>query len=244
MNVVVIIPARYASTRLPGKALAEIAGRPLIQHVYERAIQARGIQRVVVATDDERIRAAVAGFGGEVMMTSPEHRTGTDRVAEAAEAFDAEVVVNLQGDEPLILPGVIELVAAALGPDEPAPMASAMTRVRTPEERDSPSVVKVVVDRNGYALYFSRYPIPFVREAGRPHMPYRHLGIYAYRKEFLRRFTLLPSTPLEQLEMLEQLRALEHGYRIRMVETDYHPIGVDTPEDLIRVRALMESVSP
>ncbi|MDH7569129.1 MAG: 3-deoxy-manno-octulosonate cytidylyltransferase, partial [Armatimonadota bacterium] len=156
MKSVVIIPARYASTRLPGKALAEIAGRPLIQHVYERAASARGIHAVVVATDDERIRAAVVAFGGEAVMTSPAHRTGTDRVAEAAEAFDADVVVNVQGDEPLILPGVVELVAAALHEGEPAPMASVMTRVRTLEERDSPSVVKVVTDRQGYALYFSR----------------------------------------------------------------------------------------
>ncbi|MBI3946636.1 MAG: 3-deoxy-manno-octulosonate cytidylyltransferase [Armatimonadetes bacterium] len=241
MKAVVIIPARYASTRLPGKALAAIAGRPLVQHVYERAMRARGIERVVVATDDERIRAAVAAFGGEAVMTATAHRTGTDRVAEAAEALDADVVVNVQGDEPLIPPAVVEQVAAALGPDEPAPMASAMTRVRSPEERDSPSVVKVVVDCHGYALYFSRHPIPFVRESGQEHVPYKHLGIYAYRKEYLRRFARLPATPLERLEMLEQLRALEHGHRIRMVESDYDPVSVDTPEDLARVRALIES---
>ncbi len=239
MKTVVIIPARYASTRLPGKPLLEIGGRPLVEHVYERAVRARGISAVVVATDDERIYQAVKGFGGQAVMTSPEHPTGTDHIAEAAEAFDADVVVNVQGDEPLIPSDVVERVAAALGPEEPAPMASVMTRVRTATERDSPSVVKVVVDRQGYALYFSRYPIPFVREPGVAHLPYRHLGIYAYRKGFLRKYARLPQTPLERLEMLEQLRALEHGYRIRMVETDYVPVGVDTPEDLEHVRSLM-----
>ncbi len=241
MKSVVIIPARYASTRLPGKPLLEIGGRPLIEHVYERAARARGISAVVVATDDERIFQAVRRFGGQAVMTSPDHPTGTDRIAEAAEAFDADVVVNVQGDEPLIPPEVVERVAAILGPEEPAPMASVMTRVRTPAEANSPSVVKVVVDQQGYALYFSRYPIPFVREAGVKHLPYRHLGIYAYRREFLRQYPHLPQTPLECLEMLEQLRALEHGYRIRMVETDYVPVGVDTPEDLEHVRALMGS---
>jgi len=240
MRAVVIIPARYASSRLPGKPLVEIAGKPLIQHVYERAAGARGILAAVVATDDERIRDAVLRFGGKVVMTSPGHATGTDRVAEAAEAFDADVVVNVQGDEPLIPPEVVEVVAATLKPGEPAPMASAMTRVRALAERDAASVVKVVVDRQGYALYFSRYPIPYVREAGVMYMPYKHLGIYAYRKEFLNQFTLLPQTPLERLECLEQLRALEHGYRIRMTEVDYDPVSVDTPEDLAHVRSLME----
>ena len=179
-------------------------------------------------------------------MTLVEHRTGTDRVAEAAEAYDAEIVVNVQGDEPLIPPEVVGKVAGALEADETVAMASAMVRVRTPEERDAPSVVKVVVDQQGNALYFSRYPIPYVRDAGVTHMPYKHLGIYAYRREFLRLFTRLSQTPLERLESLEQLRALEHGYRIRMVEVEYDPVSVDTPEDLARVRALMEqgSASP
>ncbi|HHX41409.1 MAG TPA: 3-deoxy-manno-octulosonate cytidylyltransferase [Armatimonadetes bacterium] len=240
MRAVVIIPARYASTRLPGKPLAEIAGRPLIQHVYERASRARGIAEVVVATDDARIRDAVLAFGGKVAMTSSEHRTGTDRVAEAAEAYEADIVVNVQGDEPLIPPEVVEKVAGALAADEAVAMASAMVRIRVPAECEAPSVVKVVIDQQSNALYFSRYPIPYVRDAGVTHMPYKHLGIYAYRREFLRHFTRLPQTPLERLESLEQLRALEHGYRIRMVEVEYDPVSVDTPEDLARVRALME----
>lgn len=239
MKSIVVIPARYASTRLPGKPLAEIAGRPLIRHVYERAAQARGIEAVLVATDDARIAEAVRAFGGRVAMTASTHRTGTDRVAEAARAFDADVVVNVQGDEPLIPSEVIERVAGALAEGEPAAMASAMTRVRSQEERDSPSVVKVVTDRQGYALYFSRYPIPFVRDAGVEHVPFKHLGIYAYRRAFLEEFTRLEPTPLECLESLEQLRALEHGHRIRMIETDYDPVSVDTPEDLERVRRLI-----
>ncbi len=238
-NAIVVIPARHASTRLPGKPLAEIAGKPLIQHVYERAARARGIAEVVVATDDERILAAVRGFGGRAVMTSTNHRTGTDRVAEAVQAFQADIVVNVQGDEPLIPPEVVELVAGTLADNPDVPMASVMTRVRSVEERDSSSVVKVVTDRQGYALYFSRYPIPFVRDAGTEYLPFKHLGIYGYRKEFLPRFTQLAPTPLECLESLEQLRALENGYRIRMVETDYDPVSVDTPEDLERVRALM-----
>lgn len=236
MKAIVVIPARYASTRLPGKPLAEIAGKPLIQHVYERATQARGIAAVVVATDDERIRDAVTAFGGTAMMTAVTHRTGTDRVAEVASAYDADVVVNVQGDEPLIPPTVIEQVAAALHDGEEASMASVMTRVRSLEERESPNVVKVVTDQHGYALYFSRYPIPYVRDAGTEYMPFKHLGIYAYRNDFLHRFTQLDSTPLENLEKLEQLRALENGYRIRMIETDYDPVSVDTPEDLEQVR--------
>ena len=238
-NAIVVIPARHASTRLPGKPLAEIAGKPLIQHVYERAARARGIAEVVVATDDERILAAVRGFGGRAVMTSTNHRTGTDRVAEAVQAFQADIVVNVQGDEPLIPPEVVELVAGTLADNPDVPMASVMTRVRSVEERDSSSVVKVVTDRQGYALYFSRYPIPFVRDAGTEYLPFKHLGIYGYRKEFLPRFTQLAPTPLECLESLEQLRALENGYRIRMVETDYDSVSVDTPEDLERVRALM-----
>lgn len=236
LQTVAVIPARFQSTRLPGKALAEIAGRPMVEHVYRRAATARGVDAVVVATDDARIAAAVETFGGIARMTSPSHRTGLDRIAEVARDLSAAVVVNVQGDEPLIEPGMIEEVVDALTSDPDTQMSTLRRRIDDAAEYRNPNVVKVVVDAAQHALYFSRAPLPFARE---PAAAFKHVGLYAYRRDFLLHLTALPQTPLETAESLEQLRALEHGYRIRAVETHFDSIGVDTPEDLDRVRRLL-----
>lgn len=243
MTSVAVIPARYASTRFPGKPLAEIAGRPMIEHVYRRAADARGIDAVVVATDDERVVTAVERFGGIARMTGRHHRTGMDRIAEVARDLHCSIVVNVQGDEPLVDPSAISLMIDALRGDADLQMATLRTRIRLEEDYASPHVVKVVVDGHDDALYFSRAPIPFHRE-GPPkggHYAYKHLGLYAYRRDFLIRLAALPQTALEQAESLEQLRALEHGHRIRAVETEHDSIGVDTPADLERVRETASS---
>lgn len=239
MKVICVIPARYASTRLPGKPLADIAGKPMIQHVYERALEARLPAGVLVATDDARVYEAVRSFGGTAVMTSCEHCTGTDRLAEVARGCDADVIVNLQGDEPLIASEVIDLVAAPFF-DNPELV---MTTLKTPlseEDYANPAAVKVVTDLQGYALYFSRSLIPYPRNAGGDFAVYKHMGIYAYRREFLLHYASLPQTPLERAESLEQLRVLENGYRIQVLETNYQCVGVDTPEDLERVRGIVE----
>ena len=241
MNVVCIIPARYASTRLPGKPLLDIAGKPMIQHVVERVRQARRPSRVIVATDDARIFAAVEAFGGEARMTSASHPTGTDRLAEVAAALpEVDLILNIQGDEPLIPPQAIdELISAFDGRDD-LQMATLMTPM-TEEEVDNPAAVKVVVSLDGHALYFSRSLIPFPRNPGlQRRCCFKHIGIYAYRRDFLLHFATLPPSPLEMTESLEQLRALEHGCRIRVIETPFRSIGVDTPEDLEQVRRLLE----
>jgi 3-deoxy-manno-octulosonate cytidylyltransferase (CMP-KDO synthetase) len=239
MKAVGIIPARWHATRLPGKPLAEIAGRPMIQHVYERACQAASLAQVVVATDDERILAAVQSFGGEAVLTSPEHRSGTDRAAEAAEPLAADVVVNIQGDEPLIDPHAIDSLVAPLESELELSMTTLAVPIRSAEEIEDPGVVKVVIDHRGYAMYFSRYPIPFYREDGAGER-LKHIGLYAYRADFLQAFSRMAPTPLEQAEGLEQLRALENGERIFVVLVDHDAISVDTPEDLARVQAIME----
>lgn len=248
MRVTAIIPARYASTRFPGKPLAEILGKPMIQWVCERTAQAAHVNRVIVATDDERIATAVEAFGGEVAMTRADHPTGTDRLAEVAERIDTDLVVNVQGDEPLIDPKMIEQAVAPLRRNRGIPMGTLKCPLTSVEEFRSPNVVKVVTDRQGFALYFSRAPIPFPREqvdtlpedlAG--FTCYKHIGLYVYRKDFLLTYPKLAVTPLENLEKLEQLRALEHGFRIRVAETALPSQGVDTPEDLERVVALLRS---
>lgn len=239
-RVVAIIPARFESTRLPGKPLADLHGRPMIQRVYERAARVEGVDRVLVATDDERIRAAVESFGGEVAMTNPAHTTGTDRIAEAAAALDVDIVVNVQGDLPLLDPGVVAAALRPLAEDDGLPMATIKTAIHTREELENPNVVKVVTDRDGYALYFSRSPLPFWRD-GQPAGPlaHKHIGLYVYRRDFLLSFARLTPTPLEQAEKLEQLRALEWGFRIRVVEVGAASVEVDTAEDLERARALV-----
>ncbi len=215
----------------------------MIEHVYRRAADARGIDAVVVATDDERVVTAVERFGGIARMTGPHHRTGMDRIAEVARDLHCSIVVNVQGDEPLVEPSAISLMIDALRGDADLEMATLRTPIRLEEDYASPHVVKVVVDGNDDALYFSRAPIPFHRE-GPPkggHYAYKHLGLYAYRRDFLIRLAALPQTALEQAESLEQLRALEHGHRIRAVETEHDSIGVDTPADLERVRETASS---
>jgi len=236
-QVVAIIPARYASTRFRGKLLAELWGKPLLQHVYERACQARLPSRVIIATDDERIAAAARGLGAEVAMTRADHPSGTDRVAEVARSLEAEVIVNVQGDEPLIDPAAIDAATAPLIEDPSIPMGTLCCPIEEVEELANPNVVKVVVDRQGFALYFSRLPIPFVRDPRAEAVRYRHIGLYVYRREFLLRMAGLAPTPLERAERLEQLRALEHGERIRVVVVAHASPGVDTPEELERLRA-------
>lgn len=244
-SVIVVIPARYESSRFPGKPLAVIAGRPMIEHVYRRAAGARAIARVLVATDDERICRAVEAFGGEAMMTRADHATGTDRLAEVAGRLACDIIVNVQGDEPLVMPAMIEQAVAPLVADPGLQMASLRHRLAGRDEYMDPNVVKVVVDRQDYALYFSRAPIPHVRAGeATPAEAWRHIGLYAYRRGFLPRFAALAPTPLERRERLEQLRALEHGIRIKVVETAHAAVGVDTPADLDRVARLLAEAEP
>jgi 3-deoxy-manno-octulosonate cytidylyltransferase (CMP-KDO synthetase) len=240
-HVVGIIPARYGSTRFPGKPLADLLGKPVVQHVYERAREAQTLERLVVATDDDRIFQAVTGFGGEAVMTRSDHPNGTDRLAEAAADMEAEIVVNIQGDEPLIEGAVIDAAVQPLLADASIPMGTLVARITHPADLHNPNVVKVVMDRQGFALYFSRSLIPYARGGnGAQTVYYYHPGLYVYRKEFLLTYASLPPTPLEQVEKLEQLRALEHGYRIKVVETQHNCVGVDTPADLEHVKRLLQ----
>lgn len=287
MDVVAVIPARYGSTRFPGKPLALLRGKPMIQHVYEQTCLVRGLARVMVATDDERIAAVIRAIGGEVAMTRADHPTGTDRLAEVAERLDADIIVNVQGDLPFFPPAMVEDAVAALTNAPDAAMSTVKTPIYELDEWHNINVVKVVTDRKGYALYFSRSPIPFNRGQGlevggqgtgssefgvrssesrsneqrvtsneheqevqslapspQPPSPktvlgYRHIGLYVYRREFLFTFTKLARTPLEQTEQLEQLRALEWGYRITVSETERPTIEIDTPEDLRRAEEVM-----
>ena len=234
-----IIPARLAATRLPNKPLLDIAGKPMVQWVYERAKSARMLDDVLVATPDEEIFARVESFGGKAVMTSAAHHSGTDRLAEAAESLDADLILNIQGDEPLLDPGSVDALAEAMMRYPDVPMGSLMCRLEA-EEEDNPAVVKVVTDQQGLALYFSRARIPYPRdrEAAEPR---KHIGIYAYRRDFLLAFPNMPPTPLETAESLEQLRALENGYKIMMVETAFSPTSVDTQEDLDKVKQILGS---
>ncbi len=237
MNVIGIIPARYGSTRFPGKALADIAGKPMIQWVYERTGRAPSLSEVIVATDDERIMAAVQAFGGRAAMTRADHPNGTSRLAEVAAGLpDVDVVVNIQGDEPLIEPQSIERAIAPMLADPSIPMSTLRSAITDEQEINDPNVVKVVVDRQGFAMYFSRHAIPHQAFSTKgPGVYWKHIGMYVYTRDFLLTYAKLPQTDLEQRERLEQLRALEHGYRIACPETEFDSIGVDTPEDLARV---------
>jgi 3-deoxy-manno-octulosonate cytidylyltransferase (CMP-KDO synthetase) len=242
VQVVCIIPSRYESTRFPGKPLADLCGKPMIRHVYERVLRARSVTFAAVATDDERIFAAVQAFGGRAVMTSPRHRSGTDRIAEAVEALDLEddaIVVNIQGDQPLFEPSQVDEVIGPLVEDPSVPMSTLIYRIIRTEEITHPNAVKVVFDSRFFALYFSRATVPFVRDREKRANYYKHHGIYAYRRAFLRTFTALPEGTLERLESLEQLRALEHGHRIRVVVTPHDSVEVDTPDELERVRCLI-----
>ena len=246
MSVVAVIPARYGSTRLPGKPLAIIGGKPMIQHVYENASKAKLLDQIIVATDDRRIEEAVKKFGGNVVRTSKDHASGTDRLAEVARKLKAaDWLVNIQGDLPFIRAQTIARAIQPLMDDRKIPMGTVCTAIYEMKDWQNPNVVKVLKDRAGFALYFSRAPIPFLRNneidvAGKTSTSssnqrlwgYRHLGLYVYRRDFLLKFAGLRPTPLERIESLEQLRALQNGYPIYVAEVDEHPIEVDTPDDL------------
>ncbi len=246
MNITAVIPARYASTRFPGKALAEIGTKPMIQHVYERTARASLVDHVIVATDDERIQQVVTGFGGDCRMTRAEHETGTDRLAEVAVGLDADIIVNVQGDEPLIEPDMIDQAIRPFLDDPGLRMGTLKTRIRCLHDFLSPNAVKVVTDRDNNALYFSRSPLPFFRDkwtdlkdesfSSGKLLCYKHVGLYVYRKDFLIEFSAMSPTFLEVSEKLEQLRALENGVAIRVVETEFESIGVDTPDDLAKAK--------
>jgi len=238
-SVLAVIPARFASSRFPGKPLSAIGGKTMLERVFARVSQARLVDAVLVATDDPRIFEAARRFGAPARMTRADHSTGTERVAEVAAGQDAAIIVNVQGDEPLIDPSAIDQAIAPLLDDQPPPMATLKKRISDPRDLDNPNVVKVVTDCAGNAIYFSRSLIPYPRD-GDSGMHFKHVGLYAYRRDFLLRFPALPVGPLETAEKLEQLRALENGYSIRVVETGYDSISVDTPEDLERVRELVE----
>lgn len=238
-RIVGVIPSRYQSTRLPAKALADIAGRPMVEHVHRRAAAASRLDAVLVATDDERIAEVVDRFGGTAVMTSAHHATGTERLAEVAAALGSEIIVNIQGDEPTIDPSAIDAAAGLLVDRPTEDMSTLRRQIVDLADIDNPSIVKLVADSRGYALYFTRSAVPFVRPGHPRPVFWRHLGLYAYRREFLLKLARLAPTPLEQAEGLEQLRALENGYRIITAETTTDAIGVDTPADLDRVRQLV-----
>ncbi|HMD37607.1 MAG TPA: 3-deoxy-manno-octulosonate cytidylyltransferase [Vicinamibacterales bacterium] len=240
LAVVAVIPARYASTRLPGKPLADLDGRPMIEHVFRRASASPIVSQVIVATDDLRVATRVNEFGGKVRLTKPTHETGTDRLAEVVASLDCDVVVNVQGDEPLLDPRAISELVEPFRTDRTLQMTTLFRRIHSPSELNNPNICKVVLDRAGFALYFSRAPIPHNRDprGGWPPL-YRHIGLYAYRRSTLMVLAGLEPTPLERAEALEQLRALEHGIRIKCIETHYESFEVNTPEDLEQVRRLL-----
>ncbi|NWG01548.1 MAG: 3-deoxy-manno-octulosonate cytidylyltransferase [Syntrophaceae bacterium] len=249
MKISAVIPARYGSKRFEGKPLADILGKPMIQHVYEGVCQSKLIDEVIVATDDQRILEVVHSFGGKGVMTLSTHPTGTDRVAEVAKKLRSEIVVNVQGDEPLIKGSIIDKAIQPLLSDDTLPMATLMTRIEEVKDWLNPHIVKVVVGQKNFALYFSRSPIPFPRDLniGRlesnpfgtarplPKRVHKHIGVYVFRRKFLLHFSKMKPTPLEKLEKLEQLRALENGYRIKVIPVNYEPICVDLPEDIEKI---------
>jgi 3-deoxy-manno-octulosonate cytidylyltransferase (CMP-KDO synthetase) len=242
MSVLAVIPARFASTRLPGKPLVPLGGKPMIERVWDRVRQAASVSGVLVATDDERIRGAVEAFGGQAVMTRPDHRTGTERIAEVAAARkDVDIFVNVQGDEPLIDPAAIDQAVAAIQDDPEVNVSTLAVPITNPADIMDPNVVKVVLDFDGNALYFSRAPIPWVRDRSGPvharHL--KHLGLYAFRRAALLEFATFPQGDLERIEQLEQLRWLENGYPIRVAETEHDSVSVDVPEDVARVEALL-----
>ena len=242
MSVLAVIPARFASTRLPGKPLVSLGGKPMIERVWERVRQASSVSGVLVATDDERIRSAVEAFGGQAVMTRSDHRSGTERIAEVAAARqDIDIFLNVQGDEPLIEPAAIDEVVAAIESDPEVNVATLAVPIGNPADIMDPNIVKVVLDFDGNGLYFSRAPIPWVRDRSGPvharHL--KHLGLYAFRRAALLEFATFPQGDLERIEQLEQLRWLENGYRIRVAETEHDSVSVDVPEDVARVEALL-----
>jgi len=239
MKVIGVIPARWGSTRFEGKVLAEIQEKPMIQHVWEQSSKSAVLDEVIIACDDERIAVAAEQFGAKAILTSTDHVSGTDRIIEAIESVDADIIVNIQGDEPLIQHEIIDLLVQALVDDPSCPMGTVIKELETKKELKDPNVVKVVVDGEMNALYFSRSPIPYNRDDAEEIINYKHLGIYAYRRDFLLAYKNLPKSNLEKAEQLEQLRALEFGYKIKAVVTDIDTVGVDTPDDLARVKKIL-----
>lgn len=243
MKAIGVIPARWGSTRFEGKVIANLLGKPVVQHVWENAKKAKTLDDLVIACDDERIMKVVKEFGGKAIFTSPNQPSGTDRLAEVVNPIDVEIAVNIQGDEPLVKPIMIDNLVMALQDEKAAQMATVMKKIDDEEELTNSNVVKVIVDKNGYAIYFSRYAIPYNRtgEADEKKRPvyYKHIGIYAFTKDFLFTFRNLPHSALENAEKLEQLRVIENGYKIKVVETKFDTVGVDTHEDLKRVEELL-----
>jgi 3-deoxy-manno-octulosonate cytidylyltransferase (CMP-KDO synthetase) len=242
MDVIGVIPARYSSTRLEGKVLADIAGKPMIQHVWERAKQSLLLDDLIIACDDERIVKAAEEFGGKAVMTAKGHTCGTDRIAEVVNPMDVKIVINIQADEPFIHPTMIDSVASAILDDRTVTMATIMKKIDNPGLIYDPNVVKVVVDKNNFALYFSRADIPFHVQSpeGGVSLHYKHIGLYGYTKDFLFIYRNLPVSRLEKIERLEQLRVLEEGYRIKVVETKYDTIAVDTQENLEKAKEFLK----
>jgi 3-deoxy-manno-octulosonate cytidylyltransferase (CMP-KDO synthetase) len=241
-KVVVVIPARYGSTRLPGKPLVLLAGKPMIQRVYERAKLAKQANQVIVATDDERIVKAVEGFGGEAHMTRTDHRTGTERVAEVAAHVEGDIFVNVQGDEPLLDPAAVDTAVSSLLEEPVASISTVATPIKTPGDIMDPNVVKTVLDFDGNALYFSRAPIPWVRDTASKTLVrhLKHLGLYVFQREALLEYATLPQGELERIEQLEQLRWMENGWKIRVAEVEHDAVSVDVPEDVARVEKLLK----
>lgn len=247
LNIVAVIPARYAATRLPGKPLVDLCGKPMIQHVVERTARATLVTRTVVATDDERIMKAVASFGGTAVMTPPELASGSDRVAHVARSLtDADIIVNVQGDEPLIAPEMIDEGIRPLAEDASISVGTVIRRTDSPADLSNAAIVKVVLDAQGFAIYFSRSPIPYCRDGAgisdwpRHHPYYKHIGLYVFRRAMLLQFAAWPESPLERAEKLEQLRLLEHGVRIKASVTAFDSTPVDTADDVRRVLAVMQ----
>jgi 3-deoxy-manno-octulosonate cytidylyltransferase (CMP-KDO synthetase) len=246
-QVIVVIPARYASQRLPAKPLVDLLGKPMIQRVYEQAAQSSLPSRVIVATDDQRIADVVLGFGGDVMMTSPEIKSGSDRVAAVAREVPGDIFVNVQGDEPLIPPEMIDQAVRVLLDDPAAMVGTLVKALASVEELMSPAVVKVVMSEDRYALYFSRTPIPYLRDVRdhaqwiQHHTFYKHIGMYVFRKDFLLKYTSMPESELERAERLEQLRILERGFKIKVGITNHDSISIDTPDDVLRVVEVLRS---
>lgn len=244
MKAIGVIPARWKSSRFEGKILANIMGKPMLQHVWERAKESKILEDIIIAADSEEVMKVVEGFGGKSVYTSKDQPSGTDRITEVVNPIDVEVVVNIQGDEPLIHHTMIDSLANALLEDKTIPMATLIKKIRSKEELLNPNVVKVVIDKESCALYFSRSPIPHYRGTGEESQCYyKHIGIYAYSKDFLFTYTNLPKSSLEEIEKLEQLRALENGYKIKTIETEFDTIGVDTPEDLKKVEEVLKNES-
>jgi 3-deoxy-manno-octulosonate cytidylyltransferase (CMP-KDO synthetase) len=242
MDVIAVIPARYSSSRFKGKVLAEVLGKPMIQHVWERAKQALVLDDVIIACDEEIVLDACRKFKAKVVMTSKDHACGTDRIGEVVNPLDVKIIINIQGDEPLIHPSMIDSVARALLDDGNVTMATVMKKIEQDRELHDPNVVKVVVDKDNFALYFSRAPIPHRAQNSQIQSPvyYKHIGLYGYTKDFLFTYKNLPVSTLEKIERLEQLRVLEEGFRIKVIETKFDTVGVDTPADLEKVKLYLE----